>query len=86
MSIQSKKMSMADKMYHENSTGGVGASPKFKMKGEGKGKLAMKYTENGKGTTKGGGQGIQQANSKGSFVGKYDQADKSGSFKVKYNQ
>ncbi len=70
MSIQSKKMSMADKMYDQNSKGGKGSSPKYKegSTGQAKGKLAMKYTEgNKKRSGAGGGMEPKEANTKGSF-------------------
>lgn len=79
---------MADKMYRENSKGGKGNSPKYKMRGEGKGKDVPPTAMTGgagKGTTKGGGEGYNQADKKGSFLAKYNQADKSGSFQAKYN-
>ena len=73
MAIDKKKMDMATKMYDQNSKGGKGASPKFKMRGESKGHEKMKTPMASKGTGKGGGQGYAQSDAKGSFVGKYNQ-------------
>lgn len=70
MSIQTKKMSMADKMYDQNSKGGKGASPKFKTNSTGKahGKVPMKTPMSNKHRSgRGKGQGPEQANTKGSF-------------------
>lgn len=84
MAISDKKMDMAEKMYTQNSRGGKGASPKYKEGSKSLGELSMKYTQNGKGTTKGSGQGYAQADSKGSFEAKYNQADKEGAMTGKY--
>lgn len=69
MKIQDKKLSMADKMYDQNSKGGVGSNPKNYQTGKAKGNLSMKYEMAGKDTGYAKGQ-------------KYSQSDKKGSFKV----
>ena len=77
---------MADKMYKQNSTGGVGTSPKNYMTGKNtKGDLKMKYDMVGKDTGYAKGQKYSGANKKGSFgSAKYNQADPSGSMKGGY--
>jgi len=85
--IESKKLSMADKMYKQVGAGGKNASPKFKMIGKNTGKKGGEgYPMTGKGTTQGGGEKYPQSNVKGSVVGKYNQSNKAGSISGKYNQ
>ena len=87
MKISEKKLSIADKMYKQNSTGGVGKSLKEYMNGKNtKGDLKMKFKMNGKGSSSSKGQKFEQANTKGSFNSKYNQANSKGSFKGGYNQ
>ncbi len=85
MKIEDKKLSMADRMYKQNSSGGVGKNPKnymigketkknhrgekFEMHGKGKGKEAEKSP---------------MSNRKGSFKVDNHQADPHGSIKGGY--
>jgi hypothetical protein len=81
----SKKLKMADKMYNQNSKGGVGKSPKDYQNGKTDRHFAERDVMNGKGK----GKEIEKspmANKKGSFVDKYEQANEKGSFAVKYKQ
>lgn len=84
--VKDKKLSMADKMYNQNSKGGIGSSPKNYQNGKEKGELKMKYKQNGEGTGNGKGQGYSGSNKEGSFKGKYNQANPNGSIKGGYNQ
>lgn len=78
MEVKDKKQMIVSKMYDQNATGGKGASPKFKMNGQNSGKGGgMAYTMHGKNTGKSGGEGTNEANSSGSFKGKYNQGKKS---------
>ncbi len=83
MDIKSKKMEMADKMYHQNSKGGVGSSPKNYMNGKEKGELKMKYEMHGKGKGKEM-EKTPMSNKKGSFKVDNYQANPSGSMKGGY--
>lgn len=74
MKISDKKLSMADKMYKQNSTGGVGKNPKDYQNGKAKGDLKMKYAMNGETSGSAKGQKPMQANTKGSFNAKYNQS------------
>lgn len=84
MSIETKKKMIADKMYKQNSTGGIGTSPKNYQNGKEKGELKMKYKMNGEDTGYAKGQKYSGANKSGKFVDKYEQADSSGSIKGGY--
>lgn len=87
MSIESKKMSMADKMYNQNSKGGVGVSPKNYQNGKETktNHKGQKFEMNGKDTGYAKGEKYSQSNKKGSFgSAKYNQADPSGSMKGGY--
>ena len=75
---------MADKMYKQNSTGGVGTSPKNYQNGKAKGDLKMKYKMNGETTGFAKGEKYSQSNKKGSFNAKYNQTNPSGSMKGGY--
>lgn len=78
---------MADKMYKQNSTGGVGTSPKNYQNGSAKGDLKMKYKMNGENTAYSKGEKYSQANKAGTFgSAKYSQANPSGSMKGGYKQ
>lgn len=63
-----KKLDMANKMYEQNSDGGKGASPKFKMRGEGEGAASK----------------VKQASAGVGSSPKSVQANVGGSFKAKY--
>lgn len=78
-------MAIADKMYKQNSTGGLGKSPKNYMIGKEKGELKMKYKQNGETTGFGKGQKYSESNKSGSFNAKYNQANPSGSMKGGYD-
>lgn len=85
MKVNDKKLSMADKMYKQNSTGGVGKSPKNYQNGKEKGALSMKYEMNGKNSGSAKGEKYSQSNKSGKFgADKYNQADPSGSMKGGY--
>lgn len=86
MSIQTKKLEIADKMYNQNSKGGVGASPKNYQNGKETkaNSRGQKFSMNGKDTGSAKGEKYTQANKKGSFNANYEQADKSGSIKGGY--
>lgn len=86
MKVSDKKLSMADKMYKQNSTGGVGTSPKNYQNGKNtKGDLKMKYKMVGKDTGYAKGQKYSESNKSGKFgADKYNQADPSGSMKGGY--
>lgn len=77
---------MAEKMYKQNSTGGVGKSPKEYQNGKAKGDLKMKYKMTGEDTGRAKGQKYSQANKEGSFKVNNYQADPSGSMKGGYKQ
>ncbi len=84
MKVEDKKLSMADKMYKQNSTGGVGKSPKEYMNGKEKGNLSMKFEMNGKGKGKES-EKTPMSNKSGKFGSdKYNQANPSGSMKGGY--
>jgi hypothetical protein len=85
MKVNDKKLAMADKMYKQNSTGGVGTSPKNYQNGKAKGDLKMKFKMNGETTGRAKGQNFSQSNGKGSFNAKYNQANPSGSMKGGYD-
>jgi len=86
MKINDKKLSMADKMYKQNSTGGVGTSPKEYQNGKAKGDLKMKFKMNGETTGYAKGMKYDGANKSGSFgSAKYNQANPSGSMKGGYD-
>lgn len=88
MKISDKKLSMADKMYKQNSTGGKGVSPKNYQNGKETKSTARgeKYEMNGKTTGFANGEKYSEANTKGKFgADKYNQADPSGSMKGGYN-
>lgn len=86
MKIESKKISMAEKMYNQNSKGGVGTSPKNYQNGKEKGVLSMKFKMNGETTGRAKGQNFDQSNKSGKFGSdKYNQANPSGSMKGGYN-
>ena len=87
MKISDKKLAMADKMYKQNSTGGVGTSPKSYQNGKNtKGDLKMKYKQNGETTGFAKGQKYSEANTKGSFKVDNYQSNTSGSMKGGYKQ
>ena len=80
------KIDMAEKMYRENSKGGKGKSPKYRMTDKNPTfEKGVAFTAQGIQNSNRTSPKYNQADKKGSFVGKYDQADKSGSFQAKYN-
>lgn len=86
MKIEDKKLTMADKMYKQNGTGGIGKNPKDYQNGKEtkKSNKDEKYEMNGKTTGFAKGQKYFQADKKGSFKDKYEMADHSGSMKGGY--
>lgn len=77
---------MADKMYNQNSKGGVGSNPKNYMIGKMKGNLSMKYKQTGNNTGYGKGEKFDGANKSGKFGSdKYNMANPSGSMKGGYD-
>ena len=89
MKIQDKKLSMADKMYKQNSTGGVGTSPKNYQNGKEtkSNNKGQSFKMNGKDTGYAKGEKYSQSNKSGKFgADKYNQADPSGSMKGGYKQ
>lgn len=78
-------MAIADKMYKQNSTGGLGKSPKNYQNGKEKGELKMKYKQNGETTGFGKGQKFSGSNKEGKFgSAKYSQSNSDGSIKGGY--
>lgn len=86
MKVSDKKLSMADRMYKQNSTGGIGVSPKNYQNGKETkpNSKGQKFEMIGKDTGYAKGQKYSQADKKGSFKDKYNQADPSGSMKGGY--
>lgn len=87
MSVSSKKLELAEKMYKQNSPGGKGTSPK--NYGNGKetkpNSKGQSFEMNGKTTGYAKGQKYTGANTKGSFgSAKYNQASPNGSIKGGY--
>ncbi len=89
MKTTDKKLSMADKMYKQNSTGGVGSSPKNYQNGKEtkSNSRGQKFDMVGKDTGYAKGQRYSQSDKTGKFgADKYNQADPSGSMKGGYKQ
>lgn len=87
MKITDKKLSMADKMYKQNSTGGKGVSPKDYQNGKETKSTSgeQSFKMNGESTGSAKGMKYSQSNKSGSFgTAKYNQADPSGSMKGGY--
>lgn len=87
MSIESKKMAMADRMYNQNSKAGKGTSPKNYQNGKETktNSKGQKFEMNGKDTGYAKGEKYSQADKKGSFgSAKYNQSDPSGSITWRY--